>query len=545
MALLAPLDLDEQMLWLTDPKTSVEEIEAVLAIFPQHERDAIIAYIDAIRIPVAPWVPLPHQIPPPVSEDWSGWLLLAGRGVGKTAAVTHWLNDHALGPPCLRGPVPHRMRIIAPTLGDASASVVHGDDGLAVINPEVREITRKGGTVVVWPNGAYAYLLGVSTKKDVDRLRAHSNSCADLREEVAAWPYLKEGMEQAAFGLRRGLARWVGATTGRPRPTMRRLIKDSRIRITTAETRDNPHLPKAVTDDLYERYENTHLGQQELKGQVLDEVGGALWSQELIEQYRVTVQQVPELRRVRTYVDPSWGTTNDECGIIVAGLGVDKHVYILSDLSKKTTPLEWGMLAAVGRLPRKGQNPRDVPPREWFGKRSELVGYETNYQGETVRLTMKATAQAIGRRVRTRPINASKGKRLRADPVLLAFEQGRVHIVGPSMPGLEFQLTSWVPPEAGKDAGDPGDPEENTTDGGPDPSKWSPDRLDAMVFAVTDLIYGPGAGLNRITSTMSFGTEEMIEPDALQVAPPAPPAPPVPAPMLPRLSDIPMRAPGR
>lgn len=418
---------------------------------------------------------------------------------GKSSGAIHWFNDHAMGPPCLPGRMPHRMGIIAPTLGDASASVVHGDDGLVVINSEAREVTRKGGTVVLFPNGAEAKLFGTHTLADVDRLRASGNRCCDLREEIAAWRYLKDGMDQADLGLRVGpKPRWVGATTPRPRPTIRRLIESPYIIVRTATTDDNPHLLAEKRAQLYEQFGGTRVGMQELEGKILEEVSGALWTQELIDQYRVLPEEVPRLIRVRTYVDPSWGTTNDECGIIVAGLGVNRHVYILADLSKRTTPNEWGMLAALGHLPAKGQTPSEVEPRQWFGRVSERIIAEKNFQGEQVRLVMKLTSREIGRRILFGFVVSSQGKRLRAEPVLALNEQGRVHMVG-QMPGLDFELCNWVPPEAGDDAGDPGDPVEHEQgDGHADPSKWSPGRLDSYVFACTDLLLGASSGTGKL-----------------------------------------------
>ena len=773
--------------WLRD--LTPEQIERLVELTPPAERAGLVEALEALESERAPWVPMPHQIPPPLDQPWFGWLMMGGRGAGKTAAVAHVMDDHANGPPCLPGKVPHRMGIIAPTLGDASASIVHGDDGLAVINPEVREVTRKGGTVVLWPNGTEAFLFGVNTLNDVDRLRAKGNrpaaigtpietehgpkpielvqvgervwtshglrpvirtwtgppkvlwrietaggrtihvspehevwtgrgwqpahavlpgdrltswsgevtagsgsdrigpglrataipplagsggaqssstgrststttgqsprdgtsttttrtrpttrrrtsspyprqsttpstpavgtgmqpgaehrsqaeqyghrassvgsrpgdltlvsvprhagdwlsgptgarcghvlcasalsppsghtargealprlapdrvvtsslgsiavptadltvagdhefiaagllvaNCFDLREEVAAWRYLRDGMEQADFGLRKGVARWIGATTPRPRPTIRKLDTDPKVVVVTAETDANQHLSAERRAALYEAYGNTRVGLQELKGIILEEVSGALWSQDQIDQFRVSPDEVPPLTRVRTYVDPSWGTTNDECGIVVVGRARNGHAYILEDLSRRTTPSEWGRLAALGRLPSQeeldatDEDGRPIPPeaRLWYGRASEKVIAEGNFQGEQVRLVMKLTSRDLHRRISFGLVHASKGKRLRAEPVQALYEQGRVHHVG-QLPGLEFQLLNWIPPEAGEDAGDPGDPAMmEGGEGEPESSKWSPDRLDAMVFGVTDLVLGSGSNVGRM-----------------------------------------------
>ena len=740
------------------------------------------------------WDPLEHQRPP-ADDDWFGFLLMGGRGIGKTATITHLMDEHANGPACLRGKAPHRMGIIAPTFGDASASIVHGEDGLMVINPELKMQSIDGYRIVKWPNGSYAYIFGVHTRVDVDRLRARGNrsirvgtpvatehgwapietispgervwtshglrpvtaaqdhgirpiwrlttetgrelhltadhevwtehgwtradrlvagdrvtlcsgevtagsgsadigaglaasalptaagatspscctgpptstttgrshqattfttgtriettttpttslhfhrkgtapstpsrrsgtllvverasrdagsvglarvaasrrgapepasapsdagesarrwtpprcghvscaealsrptaatgteaptlvadrvatvspggyaapvadltvagdhefvaggilvaNCYDAREEIAAWRWLKDGMAQANLGLRLGVAKWVGATTPRPRPTIRSLNDDPLVRVSTAATDDNPHLAKGVRDRLYEMYENTRLGEQELKGHILDDVEGALWNQELIEENRVTPADVPRLVRVRTYVDPSWGTTNDECGIIVAALGVDRHVYILADLSKRTTPIEWGIIAALGWLPapdaREDAQPRAFNDGAGNAYYSQMVKAETNFQAEQVRLTTTVVSMALGRRISFGEMHASRGKRVRAEPVVALDEQHRAHIVG-HMPSLEFQLTSWIPPTP-QDSGDQSDDGDPATEG-EEASEWSPDRLDAYVFAITDLALGEGAGVGNVhvaegrvaTTTAAKGT---------------------------------------
>jgi phage terminase large subunit-like protein len=539
MAIAWPADFD----WLVtpdpDPDTEAErliELRLLLESMTPAERSTFWELTEEYRTPPEPWIPMPHQIPPPMSEDWSGFLLFGGRATGKTAVLTHMLDEHALGPACLPGNVPHRMGIIAPTLGDASASIVWGDDGLMVINPTVTEKTIKGGTQVRWPNGSIAYEFGVYTLTDVQRLRARTNRCFDVREEIAAWQWLKEGMAQADFGLRKGIHRWIGATTPKPRPTISALTTNRRVRVSFATTRQNTHLSKARVEELYETYGNTQLGLQELEGKILDKVSGALWEQELIDANRVIPGDVPKLIRVRTYVDPSWGTKGDEVGIIVAGLGYDHHVYILADLSRKATPSEWGLVAALGYKPKDRIDPLNPPePRDWYGRRADRIVGEKNFQGEQVRLVMKLTAKDLSRRVLFSLTSASVSKRLRADPVVWLYERGRVHHVG-HFAALEWELTSWVPPEAGPDAGDPGDPLPSAE--GEQSSNWSPGRLDAVVFAATDLgLSAAGMRWRGNSPTTRPGVLEVAEPDLPAAKPAAPPIP-----RRPRPAAIPRRA---
>ena len=498
-----------------------DELRRLAEEVPQALRVVIVHRLDELARQPGPWEPMEHQRPPD-DDEWDGFAIMGGRGSGKTAAVTHLMDEHANGPPCILGRVPHRMGIIAPTFGDANASIVWGDDGLMTINPDIKQMSRGGFTICKWPNGAEAYLFGVHTKIDVDRLRARGNRCFDLREEIAAWRYLRDGMDQANLGLRtrEGMpeARWIGATTPRPRPTIKALTTDPRVRLHYATTAQNVHLSAKRRAELYERYANSRLGLQELEGKILDEVSGALWHQELIEQHRVYPDEVPTIVRVRTAIDPSWGTTNDECGIIVGGLGVNRHVYIFEDLSRRTTPSEWGLLAALGFLPaveldeqgrpvqwrdHEGEwheDLSDIEPKEWFGRRAERMLGEKNFQGEQVRLVMKLTSRELDRRLLFELVNASQGKRLRAEPVHLLYEQGKVHHVG-RLEGLEWQMTNWVPPEAaeeGEDEGDPPPPDEDAEAQEIDPSKWSPDRLDAMVFLVTNLLLSSSASTGKI-----------------------------------------------
>src|SRR5690606_12396373 len=134
------------------------------------------------------WQPQPHQIPPP--GNWTGWLLMAGRGAGKSKACSEYVRQHVNGPPCLPGPVPHWIAIIAPTLGDGVTSMYEGPGGIRNADPGARLVQAPGGTVIRWPNGSQAKLFGAHTPEDVERLRAGGNSCLAVLEEFAAWRYM-------------------------------------------------------------------------------------------------------------------------------------------------------------------------------------------------------------------------------------------------------------------------------------------------------------------------------------------------------------------
>lgn len=476
--LLEPLIAEvPDLAWILDATDA--EIEFIWEELTTDERNVLGGYLLG-RTDKSNWVPLPHQIPPP--PGWYLWLLLAGRGTGKTDACAHYMDEHAMGPPCLPGDVPHRMLIVAPTLGDASEACVNGPSGLRAHNPAIRELTRKGGTFALWPNGSEAKELGAYTKADVERFRAGGNRCMVWCEEFAAWRYLRDAWDQIRLGLREGPhPHVIASTTPRNRPTLKRLAKAHTTAVTHATTADNPHLPAIVREALYETYGGTRLGMQELEGMILEDVEGALWTPELVEAMRIPKEDAANsYERIVVGVDPSWGTKNDECGIIAAGR-LGKHGYALRDESGRMKPAAWG-LKAIELYHELG---------------ADRLLAEANFQGEQVELVAKSVRQDTGLTAMFKMIHVSRGKRLRAEPVHALCEQGRGHIVG-RLPLLEHQLTHWVPPEV-SDLGDKGDPEEaepaasdvTTLDKAP-PSDFSPDRLDAFVFDMTELLLGSG-----------------------------------------------------
>lgn len=392
----------------------------------------------------------PHQIPP--GGDWDVWLLMAGRGAGKTLASAHWLDLHMQGPPCdERVPGGHRAAIIAPTLGDAWDSCVSEESpsGLKAVNPAVRAYTAKGGTQVKWPNGSVARLFGAFTPEDVERLRAGGNRCCVWAEELAAWPRLEECWDHMQFGLRLGQRpQIVASTTPKPKKKLRALLGKVTTALTQASTKDNPHLTQARRDFYYETYGGTRLGRQELDGELLDEIEEALFTEARFAANRVG--SAPPLHRIVIGVDPP-GKQRAECGIIAAGITAinPRHAYILGDRSLRATPEGWAR-AAIGAYHDYG---------------ADCIVFEEN-QGWDMG---PAVIRLIDDSVVVKPVRATKGKTLRAEPVSGIDEQGRLHLVG-SFPELEEQCTGWDPQEP--------------------PGQVSPDRMDAFVWAVTHLLSG-------------------------------------------------------
>lgn len=404
----------------------------------------------------AKWAPLPHQVPPP--GDWYGWLLLAGRGAGKTDACSMYVSEHVKGPPCIPGPVPHWIGIIAPTLGDAVTSCFEGPSGIRSKDPGARMVQAPGGTVIRWPNGSQAKIYGAHTPEDVERLRAGGNMCLAWMEELAAWRHLQGCWDQLRLGLRSGRRpHWIASTTPKPKPLIKKLVVDGpsmNVARTYATMYDNPHLEQSVKDALEDTYANTQLGAQELYGRLLEEDENALWKLEWIESNRVAVEDLPGLIRKTVGVDPSGGA--GEQGIVVTAKSeltisgstledVNKgrhHGYVLDDRSCCLSPDGWGRRAVQAAI-------------DW---ETDDICVEVNYGGAQAVAVLQTAMEHLGVNIPIRQVRATQGKAIRAQPVSALSSQGRWHHAG-VFDELESQLTTWYP-ELG----------------------WSPDRLDAMVW---------------------------------------------------------------
>lgn len=427
---------------------------------------------DLIKPPNDTWIPHPHQIPP--AGDWFIWLLLGGRGSGKTAAASRHIHEHVYGPPCLRGvPGGHWPGIIAPTLGDAVTSCVNGPSGLRTHDPGVKVSQNAGGTIVKWSNGVEAKLFGAHTPDDVERLRSGGNRCVIWAEELAAWRYIEEAWQHMRYGLRVGPnPHVVASTTPRAKSLIKKLFRAGlsgekteemgRVALTRATTDDNPDLPAHIRAMLYADYKNTRLGRQELYGEILEDVEGALWTGALIESTRLDPRLAPEgFDIIIVAVDPPAKSTGDECGITVHGrinnymakaddpISRLPHGFLLADYSRQGTPGEWAneCLRAYN---------------DWGA--SYFVA-EINNGGDMV----KNTIHGVEPSVQVREVHASKGKAKRAEPVVNLYEQGRYHHVG-MLPMVEDQMTTW-------DSVEP-------------PDDWSPDRMDSLVWGATQLLIG-------------------------------------------------------
>jgi phage terminase large subunit-like protein len=405
-----------------------------------------------------PWQPYPHQVPP--SDEWEIWALIAGRGSGKTEAGARFVDAHARGPACIEGRVPHRIAIVAPSHDDAVDTCVRGESGLLQANPRIRfHPGAAKQSDLTWPNGAEAETFGCFAPEDVERFRGPQH-CLVWGDEFAAWRKLDDAWPMIEFGLRLGPhPRTVITTTPKRRSKLKELLADPGTVVSRATTADNPHLPEARRAKLYARYGGTALGRQELLAEMLDDIEGALWKRDMIV-YRVPPKIMRhgvaegDYKRVVVAVDPatSFGEDSDETGIIVDAIGVDGHGYTLADLSCRLPPTSEGW---AGRA-----------VRAFHDFNADCIVAEANQGGEMVR-TVLAT---VDRNVPVRLVHASKGKTTRAEPVASLYIQNpNRHIRwfhAEPFPELEDQMTSYT--------GDSGE--------------RSPDRMDAHVWGVTELV---------------------------------------------------------
>ena len=381
----------------------------------------------------------PQQLPPP--GEWSTWLVLAGRAWGKTRSAAEWTLENALAHPG------SDWAVIAPTFGVARDVCCEGPSGILRVaeKREVSHYVRSLGEIRL-ANGSRVYLRSAD---EPDRLRGLNLSGAWC-DELAMFRYGETlWYEALAPAVRHSPARVVVTTTPRATPLLKDLVsrKDGSVVLTRGSTFDNAeNLSTTALAELRARYEGTRIGRAELGAELLEDVEGALWNLALFDEYRVT--EAPECSRVVVAVDPaiSSGPNSDSTGIIVAGVigsGPDAQFFILEDATLKASPQKWASKVAS----------------VYAKHRADRVVAEVNQGGALVEDTLRA----INANLPVRTVHASRSKQLRAEPVVALYEQGRVHHVG-VLPELEEQACTWVP-GVGK----------------------SPDRLDALVYALTDL----------------------------------------------------------
>ena len=365
---------------------------------------------------------------------------MAGRGFGKTRTgaetVREWVKRFPL------------VNMIGATADDARDIMIEGESGImAICPPHERPVYKASARRLEWPNGAKSLIF---TADEPERLRGkqHMKLWAD---ELGAWRY-PEAWDQAMFGLRLGDSpQAIVTTTPKPTEAVKRLLSDPNTHVTRGTSQENrSNLAPAFYDAIIKRYEGTRLYRQEILAELLDDVPGALWTRALIDATRI--HDLAEVRwdllsRIVVAIDPavSHEETSDETGIVVAALTRSNHVIVLDDLSGRYSALDWARVAIAAFRSRK----------------ADMIVGEVNNGGDLV----GANIHGVDPNVPFRAVRASRGKYLRAEPVSALYEQGRVHHVG-SFPAMEDQMCGWTPQGDAK----------------------SPDRLDALVWAVTELL---------------------------------------------------------
>lgn len=384
--------------------------------------------------------------------DWRVWLMMAGRGFGKTRSGAEWVRERA---DC--GDTTTRIAIVAATANDARAVMIEGVSGLlSVAPPGERPVWEPSRGMLVWRSGAQGT---VYSAESPERLRGPEHDFAWC-DELAAWTNLEGCWSNLQMGLRRGARpRVLVTTTPRALPLLRTLVVKANVRRTGGRTVDNPILPDSFLADVTATYGDTSYGRQELDGELIENIEGAMWTRECIEEARVTA--LPPLERVVVGVDPSASTGGDACGIVVAGIDRDGVGYVIED-------------ATVPGLDPDGW--ASVVARASAVHHADCIVAEANNGGAMVASVLRAADPTLP----VKTVHASHGKAARAEPVSLLYKRGLIRHVG-SFPKLEDELCGLMlrGPYRG-----PG---------------RSPDRADALVWAINELMLGKPAANPRIS----------------------------------------------
>src|ERR1700722_736980 len=371
------------------------------------------------------------------------WLIMAGRGFGKTRTgsetVRQWKN---------RFPITNILGATVDSLRDIQ---VEGPSGILACCPENERPTYfPARRSLEWPNGARSLLFSA---EEPERLRGKQHEKLWM-DEIGAWKYPREAYDQAMLGLRLGTnPQAIVTTTPRPTPFIKELMSAPTTFLTKGTTYDNrANLAEGFFTEIISKYEGTRLGRQELLAEMLEDNPGALWHLSNIEANRVAVAP-SDLERVVVGVDPA-GTSNansDRTGIVVAGMDGHGHFYVLADYSLKASPEAWARKAVEA----------------FHTHRADRIIGEANFGGDMV----EAVIRNADPNVSYSKVHASRGKVMRAEPIAALYEQNRVHHVG-TFAELESQMTEWSPSE----------------------KSYSPDALDALVWALTELSDNGGYG---------------------------------------------------
>ena len=415
---------------------------------PAERRTALLSDLDPSRrlrlMRAWRWTARPAQLAPP--GDWGLWLILAGRGFGKTRAGAEWVSAIARSHPGAR------IALVGQSARDGLAVMIEGDSGLLATGPDWLRPQWKGTRrTLVWPNGAQATLFSAVEPDQLRGPQFHFAWC----DELAAWPNARSTWDMLKMGLRLGgHPRVVATTTPRPVPLLRALMEAPGTVMTRGSTFDNrAHLPERFLADVAQDYGGSALGRQELMGELLEAREGALWTPDGLDRCREA--EAPPLTRVVVGVDPPAGPGG--CGIVVAGVDAAGIAHVVADASVSAVSPE-GWAAAVSAA--------------FHRHAADRVIVEVNNGGAMVETTLRASFGGLP----LKHVRASRGKVARAEPVSALYAAGRVRHAG-GFPELEDEMCGLI--QGGGYVG-PG---------------RSPDRADALVWALTELmLVRPGAG---------------------------------------------------
>jgi phage terminase large subunit-like protein len=400
----------------------------------------------------------PEQLAPTAAQDgepWDNWLILAGRGFGKTRSGAEFIRSEVCGDtPLAKGAEGSgAVAIIGETAKDLRDVVVEGPSGILAVHPKgFRPEYEPSKNRLTWPNGTIATLYNGT---EPDQLRGPQFGLA-WADELAKWRYADETWDMLQFGLRIGThPRSVVTTTPRPIKLLKQLIADPRSAVTRGNTYDNAeNLADAFLRKMRAKYEGTRLGRQELRAELLEDDPNALWRRSIIDDHRCKPGEIPPMQRIVVSVDiAAKATANQraeggaETGITVAGLGTNQRGYVLSDDTCEGGPNEWSR--------------RVVAAFDLW--EADCVIVETNNGGDMIAAILRSTRDTLP----IKEVTASRGKITRAEPVAALYEQGRVSHVG-SFAALEDQMVSF-----------------NNID--PDNDNDRKDRVDSLVWGMTDL----------------------------------------------------------
>jgi phage terminase large subunit-like protein len=421
--------------------TDLAELERYVARLTGEQKAELDQLLSGMMWDWAGYWARPNQLPP--DGDWLTWLVLAGRGFGKTRCGAEWVRSQI-------NAGARRIALVAETQKDLEEVMVFGDSGIYSVFPtnQKPKITKKP-IRIEFHTGAIATGYNAT---EPDQLRGPQFDCA-WGDELAKWRYARETWDQLQFGLRLGKhPRQIITTTPRPIPILKEILAASTTVVTRGVTSDNTaNLAPSFIKTITEKYAGTRLGRQELSAEILDDIPNALWTRDALDRDRRGPNNIPPLKRIVVAIDPA-AKTNEmpedgaATGIVVAGVGDDNRGYVLDDATVRLGPNGWARMAVA-----------------CFDRYSAdcIVG-EVNNGGEMV----EATVRAVRPTAPFKAVHASKGKWTRAEPIAALYEQGRISHVG-TFAALEDEMVNFGP--NGMVSG------------------LSPDHVDALVWALTEL----------------------------------------------------------